>query len=415
MGETCPWSRGCETCGVACASTPTARTARGGGVGEVSHDGVDPFVVGEGSVAAVVADDEVHPHDGAGERGVEGKEPGVLDHLRGEKAETCGERGEVEGGVLHGLAEVGDETLARGDGGAELAEGRHGGGGRSAVGASGAEMAAGGATAAPRGARAISSRFRRGARARRRASARARATTRARTARGPPATMASRRAEARARDAGVARTAVADMSRDVARVASRGCSATASAVASARGGWCGDGARVGSRVVVPLADRRVLSGPRRRGPPVSTPSGSTESIQRHQRASRAHRPAPRPLRARATLDPPRGSSRCPPSASRAPPRSVPRAAAPPHPSPRRSPRRQSSRRPSLRGFGQVSRHRRRGDRRRHRRPVRRRALRQVRPPRDRRRVARRPGGAAHSWKRDGYTFESGPSLCSGMS
>ena len=25
------------------------------------------------------------------------------------------------------------------------------------------------------------------------------------------------------------------------------------------------------------------------------------------------------------------------------------------------------------------------------------------------------GGAAHSWKRDGYTFESGPSLYSGMS
>jgi phytoene dehydrogenase-like protein len=24
------------------------------------------------------------------------------------------------------------------------------------------------------------------------------------------------------------------------------------------------------------------------------------------------------------------------------------------------------------------------------------------------------GGAAHSWKRDGYTFESGPSLYSGM-
>jgi phytoene dehydrogenase-like protein len=26
-----------------------------------------------------------------------------------------------------------------------------------------------------------------------------------------------------------------------------------------------------------------------------------------------------------------------------------------------------------------------------------------------------PGGAAHAWKRDGYTFESGPSLFSGMS
>ena len=26
-----------------------------------------------------------------------------------------------------------------------------------------------------------------------------------------------------------------------------------------------------------------------------------------------------------------------------------------------------------------------------------------------------PGGAAHSWHRDGFTFESGPSLYSGMS
>lgn len=25
-----------------------------------------------------------------------------------------------------------------------------------------------------------------------------------------------------------------------------------------------------------------------------------------------------------------------------------------------------------------------------------------------------PGGAAHAWERDGYTFESGPSLYSGM-
>ena len=47
--------------------------------------------------------------------------------------------------------------------------------------------------------------------------------------------------------------------------------------------------------------------------------------------------------------------------------------------------------------------------------MRRRALRQVRPPRDRRRSHDVPGGAAHSWKRDGYTFESGPSLYSGMS
>ena len=90
---------------------------------DVADDGVDELGVAEAAVPAVVPDDEVHPHHRAREGSVQGEKPRMVDHEGAQDAEARREGGEVQGGVLEGLAEVRLEALGR-DGRAELAEAR---------------------------------------------------------------------------------------------------------------------------------------------------------------------------------------------------------------------------------------------------------------------------------------------------